>query len=82
MIRIAYEKEQQRSAAYDGETQIGMCQYEVKENTWNIFHTEVDKTYGGQGIARKLVECVAAAAKEEGAVMAASCSYAAKVLGI
>ena len=47
------------------EEKIGECVYETSDNVWNIIHTEVDNTYQGQGIARKLVECIIENAKKE-----------------
>ena len=62
MIKISFEEN--KSVAYDEDKQIGECNFIEKENTWNIVHTEVDEAYQGQGIARKLVECVIENAKK------------------
>ena len=67
-----------RSAAYDGEQFIGVCEY---DNTWTIFHTEVNPYYGGQGIAERLVLAVDKHAKALGQEVRSTCSYAFKVLG-
>lgn len=80
MIEIIFEKEKNRAIALDGATQIGECDYIESENTWNITHTEVDNHYQGQGIARKLVECIIENAKKENKKLIAECSYAKKVL--
>lgn len=55
MITIIFEKENSRSAAYDGEACIGVCDYKEQGTTWVLDHTAVDPAYGGQGIAGKLV---------------------------
>ena len=81
MIEIKYEKENNQAAAYDGEKQVGVCQYQGKAESWVIYHTFTDPAYGGQGIARKLVECVAEQAKMAAVSLEATCSYAKKVLG-
>ncbi len=81
MINIVYEPESHRSAAYDGDQVIGVCEYEVNGNEWLITHTVVSPEYGGQGIARKLVLLVADKAKEAGKTIVPICSYAVKVLG-
>ena len=47
---------------------------------WNIVHTEVNNEYQGQGIARKLVECVIEEAKEKTKKVIAECSYAKRIL--
>lgn len=79
-IRIEYEKEQNRSAAYDGDLLIGECDYRETSEGWNICHTEVRPEYGGKGIARRLVYKVIEAAEQCGNALAASCSYADKIL--
>ncbi len=78
MIKINFEGN--RSVAYDDNKQIGECDFIENENTWNIVHTEVDDTYQGHGIARKLVECVIENAKKANKEIMADCSYAKIVL--
>ena len=80
MIDIVFEREKNRAIAQDKNNQIGECNYIEVENTWNIIHTEVDNRYQGQGIARKLVECIIENAKKENKKLIAECSYAKKVL--
>ena len=80
-MTIIFEPAMNRSAAYDGDHEIGECCFAVSTSTWTIYHTEVDPAYGGQGIARKLVECVHEAAESAGADIVSTCSYARKVLG-
>ena len=82
MITIKYEKENDCARAYDGDKAIGICQYEVLPGKWIIDHTSTDPEYGGQGIARKLVECVADNAQHEQVELGATCWYAKKVLGV
>lgn len=80
MIKIQYEPPLKRSAAYDETKLIGECDYQESNQSWTIFHTEVNPEYGGQGIARKLVECVLDEAEQKGIEIKATCSYAVKVL--
>lgn len=80
MVKIIFVKEQNKSVAYDDNTQIGECDFIETENCWNIVHTEVDNSYQGQGIARKLVEKVIENAKENSKKVIAECSYAKKIL--
>jgi predicted GNAT family acetyltransferase len=82
MIRIAFERENRRSAAYDGEAVIGVCEFEEENWVWTITHTRVQPEYGGRGIARQLVESVRDHAAEEKAELQSTCSYATKVLGL
>ena len=78
MIKINFEED--KSVAYDDNKQVGECDFIEKEDTWNIVHTEVDDAYQGQGIARKLVECVIENAKKYNKKLIADCSYAKIVL--
>ena len=53
MIEIKFEKENNKSVAYDNKTKIGECVFIEDGKYWNIVHTEVSSLYQGQGIARK-----------------------------
>ena len=64
MIEIIFDKDNKQSVAYDNSIRIGECDYIEIENTWNIIHTEVKDSYQGQGIARKLVDCIFENAKK------------------
>lgn len=76
MIKIVYEEDLNRAAAYDGEHLIGMCHTRQRDGIWTITHTGVDSIYTGRGIASQLVQCVADAAREHGAKIQSECSYA------
>ena len=80
MIEIIFEKENNRAVAYDNTIQVGECDFLETENYWNITHTEVNNEYQGQGIAKKLVECIIENAKKENKKLIAECSYAKKIL--
>ena len=79
-MQIRYEVEHGRSAAYDGERRVGVAEFDVQDGRWVITHTEVDLAYGGQGIARKLVEALIEAARSSGAKIVPVCSYAEKMM--
>ena len=79
-MNIVWEAEARRSAAYDGEKRIGVAEIEEEGGRWVITHTEVAPAYGGQGIARRLIEEVIAAARRDGAKIVPLCSYAAKMM--
>ena len=79
-MNIVFEKERSRSAAYDGASCIGYAVIEERGGRWVITHTEVDPAYGGQGIARRLIEEVIAAARRDGAKIVPICSYADKMM--
>lgn len=80
MIEIAFEKDKNKSVAFDNNTIIGECDFVIQKNIWNIVHTVVNSKYQGQGIARKLVNCVIENALKENKEVVADCSYAKKVL--
>ena len=78
MIKIVYEEHNLRTAAYDGDKLAGQCTYVVRDGLWELEHTIVDPAYGGQGIAGKLVQELAAQARERGIKIVPVCSYALK----
>lgn len=80
MIEIKFEKERNKSIAYDNNEQIGECLYIEDNEYWNIIHTEVNNLYQGKGIARELVERVIKEAKLRNKKIIADCSYAKKIL--
>lgn len=80
MIEIKFDIQNKKTIAYDNEKQVGICEFLDIENEWNIVHTEVSESYKGQGIARKLVECVIENAKKYNKKLIADCSYAQKVI--
>ena len=80
MINIKFIKKENRAVAYDNEIEIGECEFEEIENTWNIIHTIVDTKYQGQGIAKTLVECIIENSEKCNKNLIAECSYAKKVL--
>ena len=80
MIEIKFEKENNKSVAYDNNVKIGECVFIETEKYWNIVHTEVNNLYKGQGIAKKLVENVMENAKVYNKVLIAECSYARKMI--
>lgn len=80
MIELSYEPEANRTAAYiDGEL-IAECDYEVRDGACYIMHTETSPAFQGKGIARELVNMLAAEANARGIQVVPVCSYAVKVL--
>lgn len=80
MIEIKFDRENNKSLAYDNNIKIGECEFVETEENWNIIHTEVDKTHQGEGIARRLVEKIIQEAKKCNKNIVADCSYAVKVI--
>lgn len=79
-MELIYEKDNQRTALYDAGKLIGECDYELEDDHWVITHTFVEKAYGGQGLARKLVNTLIEEARKEQIRIKPVCSYAVKVL--
>ncbi len=79
-MQIRYEVEHGRSAAYDGESRVGIAEFEDADGRWVITHTEVNPAYGGQGIARRLIEEIIAEARRTGKKIVPVCSYAEKMM--
>lgn len=79
-ITVNFDEADDRSVAYAASRRIGECDYDVTEDGWVIYHTEVDEEFGGKGIAKRLVYAVVEQAEKQGINVAATCSYARKVL--
>ncbi len=82
MIQIIFQREKFRAVALDGNREVGEVTFQDRGPTWVIDHTFVDKAYGGQGIAKALVNTVVEEAEKECVRPDATCSYAVKVLGL
>lgn len=80
MITIEFNKQQSKAIAYDDTIKIGECAFLETNDYWNIIHTVVDNSYRGQGIARKLVDCVIENAKAYNKKIIAECSYAKHII--
>lgn len=76
MIDIKYEAPKQRSAAYDGETLVGECDYMESEGLWTIVHTGVEQPYTGRGIAKDLVAKLVDEARKAGVKIRPLCRFA------
>ena len=80
MIEIKFDKNKNKSIAFDKENKIGECVFIEDEEYWNIIHTEVSNLYQGQGIARRLVENIIENSKIYNKKLIAECSYAKKII--
>lgn len=80
MIDIKFDKNNNKSIAYDNNIKIGECGFIELEEDWDIIHTEISNLYQGQGIARRLVECIIENAKKCNKNIMAECSYAKKII--
>ena len=80
MIEIKFDNNNNKSIAYDNNNPIGECEFIEQQGIWNIIHTEVNNSYQGQGIARRLVETIIENAKKQNKHITADCSYAKKII--
>ena len=77
MIEVLVENN--RTIAKDGEKIIGECDWNINGDIWSFDHTFVDPSYGGQGIAKRLVDCAFEEAIRNDAKVKPICSYVKKV---
>ena len=75
-VRIVFDGEAKCSRAIFGDSRIGECDYDVTDDGWVIYHTEVDDEFGGKGIAKRLVFAIIEQAEKQGIDIFATCSYA------
>lgn len=79
-VRVVFEPDAQRSAAYVGEELVGECELSVSETLWIIAHTGVRPAFEGRGIARRLVDKVVDEARAKGVRILPLCPYAKRVM--
>lgn len=80
MIRYSLNMQERQSQAYEGDHQIGYCQFDQEDGVWIIRTTYVLEEYGGQGIAKQLVLLIEQEAQKRGLQLKSTCWYASKVL--
>ena len=74
---IEYKMMEGQSAAFDGETLVGVCQFKDEGKTRVIDHTAVDISTRGKGVAAELVKMVVEDAIAKKMTVDPQCSYAA-----
>ena len=77
---IEIKAEENGVSAYDGEKRVGRCSYRKDGSVITIFHTEVDKAYGGRGIALSLLDSIAGEARKKGYRIVSECSFVSHAL--
>ena len=65
MDEISIEFKDNKSVAFVGDSEIGVCEFNVLDDKWVIVHTEVNSNYRGSGIAKKLLDRVVAEARKK-----------------
>jgi predicted GNAT family acetyltransferase len=79
-LAIAHEEKGHRGAFYveqDGKRLAQMTYSRASASLVIIDHTEVDKSLGGQGVGRKLLDAAVRWARETRTRIAATCPFAA-----
>ena len=79
-INVEMDLANNRSVAFDGDKEIGECDYDISADGWIIYHTGVNTGYEGKGIAKRLVYKVLEAAEKSKTGVDATCSYALKII--
>ena len=75
---MQFKKEKNRIYLDDknGKTLAEVEFEKLEENTYNIYHTFVDESLRGQGVASKLVEAAVNEIRARSGEVRATCSYA------
>ena len=79
-IDVQMEADNSRSVAFDGDKEIGECDYSSDRDGICIYHTGVNPVFEGKGIAKRLVYTILEYAERNKLEVSATCSYAKKVI--
>lgn len=77
---MEYKKYQNKICLLEDNKQLAIIEYTDNNNTYTIYHTFVNESLRGQGIAKILVEKVIEEANKNKKQVVATCSYAKKIL--
>ena len=80
MDEVSIEFKDNKSVAFIGNNEIGVCEFKDSDEGWIIFHTEVNSNYRGSGIAKKLLDRVVIEARNRNIKIIPKCEYAIKVM--
>ncbi|NJC72897.1 N-acetyltransferase [Planosporangium thailandense] len=69
-----------RYEVYDDDTLAGFSAYKLTGDTIAFTHTEVDRAFGGRGLARQLVAAELDDARRRGLAVLPFCPYVRKVI--
>jgi uncharacterized protein len=75
-VSVVHNTDRQRYELHDGDAVIGYTQYHPDGDVQLVFdHTEIDKSYSGQGLGGRLVRFALDDVREQGKRVVAICSY-------
>lgn len=78
VMKIVFEEDKKRVAAYDGDLEAGELTFRRARDYWVLDHTYVNPKYRGQQIAQKMMKVVMDQAKEAETKIVPQCSFAQK----
>lgn len=65
----------------ENETEMGKMQYRwLNKSKFDIFHTEIEKEFAGEGYGKELLETAVKYARDNKKKISATCSYAKQLL--
>ena len=77
MIVFKYLENESKTAAFDGNREIGRCRYDsLSSNLWDIICTFVEEPYRGNGIGKKMLEMVLDNASRKNVKIIPTCEFA------
>ena len=80
MDEISIEFKDNKSVAFMGNSEVGVCEFNVLDGKLIIVNTEVNSNYRGSVIAKKLLDRVVAEARNKNIKIIPKCEYAIKVM--
>lgn len=76
MVKVVFEEENHRAAAYDGDVEVGESTFSPSAKLWIIDHTFTEEAYAGQGIAKQMVKTIVEEARKRGMKILPLCPFA------
>ena len=74
-IRIEHEPDHDRFVALDGDTRVGLVEYQPARDLRVVTHTEVDDAMEGRGVGSALARAVLDDAREQGVAVLPLCPF-------
>jgi len=76
MTDVVFEAHNNRSAAYNGELEVGTAEITIDSDIWTLDEVFVDPDLREKGIGEKLVSVIVEEARKQGKSIKPMCSYA------
>ncbi len=75
MIDVRNDRQRMRYEIFEDGALAGFVQYNIRGGRLLLVHTEIDKAYGGRGLATKLTEAALADARERDLYVVPVCPF-------